>query len=130
MCFNHKKSAIRRYFIVGVSLLNGDQPGCFINCISQSILTSLLTTTWPASVTASHSSLKSFLLIFPSMVKPAWVCPHGSVTIPPNSTSSVIGLVISRIVRSPSSLKELPDFSYFLPVNFSWGNCSAAKKIC
>jgi hypothetical protein len=74
---------------------------CFTNCNSPATFTSSLTITPPASRAAFQFNPKSFLLIFPSKEKPAFVFPHGSILIPPKSTSRTTGFVIPLIVRFP-----------------------------
>ncbi len=75
------KELVKKYetFLCALSALVGYKKTnfycCSINCISQFILTSSLTTIPPASVTALQVNPKSLRFILPLMVKPAFVFP-------------------------------------------------------
>ena len=66
---------------------------CFTNWSSPNKRTSSLTITPPPSIAVFQVKPKSVRLIVPLRVKPAFVLPHGSVAIPPNSAVNRIGLV-------------------------------------
>src|SRR5690606_23201249 len=88
---------------------------CFASWTSAVIFTSSLTSTPPVSRAAFQFRPHSLRLILPSMEKPAFSLPQGSLLIPPNSTfretsfstSFILSIPVSVYCPSPAGFHEV-----------------------